>query len=47
MSLEDYGHYSNVVEGFEKCIKMLERANKDGKAVMTEELRTAIEEIYC
>jgi len=47
MSLEDYEYYSHAVEGFEKCIKMLERANKDGKAVMTEELRTAIEEIYC
>jgi len=29
----------------EVLIRMLERANQDGKAVMTDELRTKIEEI--
>jgi len=47
MSLEDYEYYSHAAEGLEEYIKMFERAYKDGKAVMTEELRTVIEEIYC
>lgn len=47
MSVEEYEYYSDAVEGVRHYVKMLERANKDGKAVMTEELKTAIEEIYC
>jgi len=47
MSIEDYEYYSDAALGREAFIKILERANKDGKAVMTEELETTIEEIYC
>lgn len=46
MNMEQYEYYSGAVCGREHFIKMLERANQDGKAVMTEELKTAIEEIY-
>jgi len=47
MKVEDYEYYSDAVLGREALIRILERANKDGKAVMTEELKTTIEEIYC
>lgn len=47
MSLEEYEYYSDAEKGRDKYIKMFERANKDGTAVMTDELKTAIEEIYC
>lgn len=46
MSVEDYEYYCNAVDGRNHYIKMLERANKDGEAVMTEELKLTIEEIY-
>lgn len=47
MSMEDYNFYREAVESEVRFIKMLKRANKDGIAIMTEELKMAIEEIYC
>lgn len=47
MSMEDYNFYTEAVESEVRFIKMLKRANKDGIAIMTEELKMAIEEIYC
>jgi len=47
MSVKDYEYYSDSALGRKALTKILERANKDGKAVMTEELKTTIEEIYC
>lgn len=46
MSLEDYEYYKDAIDGRKHYIKMLERANANGEAVMTEELKTAIEEIF-
>lgn len=46
MNMEQYEYYSSAAQGRNQYIKMLERANQDGKAVMTEELKNAIEEIY-
>ena len=46
MSMEDYEYYKNAVDGRRHYIKMLEKANVNGEAVMTEELKTAIEEIF-
>lgn len=47
MSMEQYEYCSEAVYGRNHYVEMLERANQNGKAVMTEELKTAIEEIYC
>lgn len=47
MNMEQYEYYAAAVSGRNHYIKMLERANQDGKAIMTEELKTAIEEIFC
>ncbi len=47
MNLKQYEHYEYTESKLNDLIKMLERANKDGVAVMTDELKTAIEEIYC
>ena len=46
MSMEQYEYYEHAVWFSEKYEKILERANKDGTAVMTDELRMTIEEIY-
>lgn len=46
MSMEEYEYYKDRSEGFGKYVRMFERANKDGTAVMTDELRETIEEIY-
>lgn len=47
MSMEQYEFYEAAVRGRNHYIEMLERANQNGKAVMTKELEEAIEEIYC
>lgn len=47
MPIYEYEQLESKADGFDSLIRMLERANQDGKAVMTEELRTKIEEIYC
>lgn len=46
MNMEEYEQYENAVIGRNRLIKVLERANKNGKATMTEELKTEIEEIF-
>lgn len=47
MPMNEYEQLESIAEGFDSLIRMLERANQDGKAVMTDELRTKIEEIFC
>lgn len=47
MSMDQYTTYSEAKKSLNQYIEMLERANQNGKAVMTDELRTVIEEIYC
>lgn len=47
MTLEDYEYYSKAEQGLCELMKMFERANKNGTAVMTDELKKAIEEIHC
>ena len=47
MNMEQYEYYSRAVETRNEYIKIFERANKKGKAVLTDELRTVIEDIYC
>lgn len=46
MNMEQFEYYTDAAYDREHYLKILERANQDGKAVMTEELKTAIEEIY-
>lgn len=46
MSMKDYEYYLNAEKSRNYYDELLKRANKDGKAVMTNELKTAIEEIY-
>lgn len=46
MPIYDYEQLASKAVSFDELIRMLERANQDGKAVMTDELRTKIEEIY-
>lgn len=45
MSMADYEYYSDAEKGRNYYFGLLRRANKDGKAVMTEELKVAIEEM--
>ena len=47
MPIYEFELLESKADGFNCLIQMLERANKDGKAVMTDELRTKIEEIFC
>lgn len=47
MPIYKYEQLESKADGFDCLIRMLERANQDGKAVMTDELRTKIEEIFC
>lgn len=47
MSMYDYEQLERKAYSFDRLIRMLERANQDGKAIMTDELRTKIEEIFC
>lgn len=47
MPIYEYEQLESKADGFDLLIRMLERANQDGKAVMTDELRTKIEEIFC
>lgn len=46
MTMEDYEYYKDAVDGRNQYIKMLERANVNGEAVMTQELKNSIEEIF-
>mgnify|MGYP000981147423 CR=1 FL=1 len=46
MSMTDYEYYQEAVKSRDKYVKILERANVDGKAVLTEELIMAIKEIF-
>lgn len=47
MPIYEYEQLESKADGFDCLIRMLERANKDGKAVMTDELKVKIEEIFC
>ena len=47
MPIYEYEQLESKADGFDCLIRTLERANQDGKAVMTDELRTKIEEIFC
>lgn len=46
MPIYEYEELESKADGFDSLIRMLERANQDGNAIMTDELRTKIEEIY-
>lgn len=47
MSLSDFYHYQAMERTAMDYIEMFKRAqDSDGKAVMTDELRTTIEQIY-
>ena len=46
MPIYEYEQLKSKVDDFYSLIRMLQRANQDGKAMMTDELRTKIEEIY-
>lgn len=46
MPIYEYEQLESKADGFDYLIRMLERANQDGKAVMTNELRTIIFQIY-
>lgn len=47
MPVTEYERLKAIEKGFNEHIKIFERANVDGKAIMTDELRLKIEEIYC
>lgn len=47
MPVTEYERLKEIETAFNKHIKMFEKANVDGKATMTDELRLIIEEIYC
>lgn len=46
MTVQEYEYYNDAVIGRDYYVKMLQNANHGGSAVMTDELRTEIEEIY-
>lgn len=46
MSMEEYEYYARAEEGLREFVRILERANQNGTAVMTDELKETIEEIY-
>ena len=46
MSLKDFEYYQSMEDYAKEMFGMLQRANQDGKIVMTEELRIKIEDIY-
>lgn len=45
MSLAEYEYYASAEQRLDKFFEMLARANKDGNAVMTDELRTEIQRL--
>lgn len=47
MPIDEYEQLESKAYDFDCLIQMLKRANHDGKAVMTDELRVKIEEIFC
>lgn len=46
MSMTDFLYYKGMQETATKLTRMLERANLDGAAVLTDELKKEIEQIY-
>jgi len=46
MPVEEYERLKSIEQGFREHIEMFERANVEGKAVLTKELEQTIEEIY-
>lgn len=46
MPVYEYERLNEMEQGYNELIRMFERANIDGKAVLTEELVSRIEEIY-
>lgn len=47
MPVAEYERLKNIEQDYNKIIRLLERANIKGQAVMTKELEQTIEEIYC
>ena len=47
MPIAEYEKLQDIEKSFNENIRMFERANVDGKAVMTKELEQRIIEIYC
>lgn len=47
MGMDQYVRYSEALRSRNEYIEIFKRAYQDGKAVLTDELRTVIEEIYC
>ena len=47
MPVTEYERLQDVEKSFNEIIRMFERANVDGKAVMTKELEQIVTDIYC
>jgi len=47
MPVAEYERLKSCEQSLAEYIRMLERANVEGKAVLTKELEQTIEEIYC
>lgn len=47
MPVTEYEHLKNIETQFNKDIRMFEKANVNGIATMTDELKQKIEDIYC
>jgi len=46
MDMETYDYLQDAVQGRLLLRQMLERANRDGEAIMTDELKDFIEDFY-
>lgn len=46
MPVTEYEHLKAVEQSFNDIVRMLEMANVNGEAVLTDELRRKIEDIY-
>lgn len=47
MPVAEYERLRAIEQDCNKIVRLLERANVEGKAVMTKELEQIIEDIYC
>ena len=47
MPVTEYERLKEVEKSFHEYIKMFERANIDGNATFTDEIKQTIEDIYC
>lgn len=47
MPVTEYESLRSIEQDYNKIIRLFERANVEGKAVMTKELEQIIQDIYC